>query len=191
MGVGSPRHAGDYTWMKITRSRPIVADLIKDGILLQISGELANGETGDLVIHRDNLPLLRQAADGEITAQRTTFLSPFDNLWWANRRDEKFWNFHQSIEAYLPASKRTYGYFCMPILHKDRLVGRMDPKLERKTGKLILRALYLEPGIKPTEELITDVAGATRNFMAFHEARELVFERSEPTAFSRKLMKAM
>ena len=188
LGVCQPRHAGDYTWMGISHSRPIVEKLVGDGILLPITGKLANGESAELIIHRDNLSLLEQAADGAIKAERTTFLSPFDSLWWAGRRAEQLWGFHQSIEAYLPAPKRVYGYFCLPILHKDRLVGRFDPKLERKTGILRLKALYLESGIKPTEELVRDTAASMRDFMAFHTARELVIERSEPADFAGKLL---
>ncbi len=189
LGVCLPRHAGDYTWMKVSRSRPIVEELVKDRILIPIMGELANGKSAELIIHRDNLSLLEQAADGALKAERTTFLSPFDSLWWASRRDEQIWGFHQSLEAYLPAPKRVYGYFCMPILHKDRLVGRFDPKLERKTGTLRLKALYLEPGVKPDEELVKDTAAAMRDFLAFHEAKELVIERSEPEGFAKKLLK--
>ncbi len=191
MGVGLPRHAGDYTWMKVTKSRPIVASLVKDGTLIPVTGKLTDGTTAELVIHRDNLAMLEQAADGALQPERTTFLSPFDNLWWAARRDKMFWGFHQALECYLPAPKRVYGYFSLPILHKDRLVGRFDPKLERKTGTLILRALYLEPGMKPTEELVKDVAAAMSDFMKFHEAKELVIERSEPAAFGKKLLKAL
>ena len=191
LGVCLPRHAGDYTWMKVTRSRPIVEALVNDGILVQITGELADDNTSDLVIHRDNLPLLEQAADGALKTGRTTFLSPFDNLFWATRRDEMFWGFRKSLEAYLPAPKRVYGYFCLPILHKDRLVGRFDPKLDRKTGKLILRALYLEPGVKAGEELVKDVTDAMRDFMTFHEAKELVIERSEPAVFGKLLLKVI
>jgi uncharacterized protein YcaQ len=189
LGVCLPRHAGDYTWMKVSRSRPIVESLLADGILLPVKGQLADGKTADLIIHRDNLPLLQQAADGELKADRTTFLSPFDSLWWASRRDEQLWGFHQSLEAYLPAPKRVYGYFCMPVLHKDRLVGRFDPKLERKDGLLRLKALYLEPGVKPDEELVRDATVAMRDFMTFHQAKELVIERSEPAAFGKKLLK--
>ncbi len=189
LGVCWPRHAGDYTWMKLPRSRPIVEDLVREGVLVQITGRLVNGEAATLLIHRDNLPLLDQAADGELKAERTTFLSPFDNLWWASRRDEHLWGFHQSLEAYLPASKRTYGYFCMPILHKDRLVGRFDPKMDRKTGTLRLKALYLEPGIRPNEELVNATATSMRSFMAFHAAKELVIEHCEPASFAGKLLK--
>jgi hypothetical protein len=189
LGVCRPRHAGDYTWMGISHSRPIVEELARKGILISITGKLANGDSAELIIHRDNLSLLEQAADGALKAERTTFLSPFDSLWWANRRDEQLWGFHQSIEAYLPAPKRVYGYFCLPILHHERLVGRFDPKLERKTGTLRLKSLYLEPGIKPTDELVRDTAACMRDFMAFHAARELVIERSEPAGFAGKLLK--
>jgi uncharacterized protein YcaQ len=189
LGIFLPRHAGDYTWMKVSRSKPIVESLIKEGVLIQIPGLLETGGTGQLLIHRDNLSLLEQAADRTLKAERTTFLSPFDNLWWASRRDEQLWGFHQSLEAYLPAAKRTYGYFCMPILHKDQLVGRLDPKLERKNGNLRLKAIYLEPGIKPGEELVQASAAAMRDFMDFHAAKELIIEHSEPADFSRKLLK--
>jgi uncharacterized protein len=191
MGVGLPRHAGDYTWMKVSRSVPVVEALIKDGLLIKIPGLLENGKASNLIIHRDNLQLLEKAADGALKAERTTFLSPFDSLWWANRRDEQLWGFHQSLEAYLPAAKRHYGYFCLPILHKDRLVGRFDPKLERKTGTLRLKAFYLEPTVDPDEELVAALANSVRNFMDFHQSRDLVIEHSDPASFAEKLLNKM
>jgi uncharacterized protein YcaQ len=191
LGACLPRHAGDYTWMKVGKSKPIVESLLEEGVLLPITGRLENGKAVELIIHRDNLSLLEQAADGSLQAERTTFLSPFDSLWWAARRDEAFWGFHQSLECYLPAPKRVYGYFCLPILHKDRLVGRLDPKLERKDGVLRIKALYLEPGVKPDEELIRDVAAALANFLAFHKAGEVVVEKSDPASFGKKLLKAI
>jgi uncharacterized protein len=190
-GVGLPRHAGDYTWMKVTKSRPIVEELMEAGILLPITGEVEGGKTAELVVHRDNLPLLEMAAEGSLKAERTTFLSPFDNLFFAQGRDELLWGFRKAIEAYLPATKRIYGYYCMPILHHDRLVGRFDPKLYRKEHRLNLVALYLEPGIELTEELVKDTALAMQDFMRFHEATELTIERSEPAAFSQELLRAM
>ena len=191
LGVCLPRHAGDYTWMGVSKSRPIVEALVRDSILIPIQCRLADGQTAELVIHRDNLSLLEQASDGDLKAVRTTFLSPFDNLWWAARRDEMFWGFHQALECYLPAPRRIYGYFCLPILHKDRLVGRFDPKLERKTGLLCIKALYLEPGVKPDEELVKNIAVAMRNFMAFHEASDLIIEKSLPVAFGKKLLNVL
>jgi uncharacterized protein YcaQ len=190
-GVCTARQTGDYTWMKVTHSRPHVQALLEEGSLVPIQGQLTDGSTAELLIHRANLPLLEQAADGSLKAGRTTFLSPFDSLWWAARRDQMLWGFHQSLEAYLPPPKRTYGYFCLPILHRDRLVGRFDPKLERKAGRLILRGLYLEPGVKPDEELVAGMATAMRDFLAFHRAKELLVEDSQPKGFGRKLLAAL
>lgn len=190
MGVGLPRNPGDYTWMKITTSRPIARELVETGTLVEILGETVKGPQ-TLLLHRDNLPLLEQAASGELRAERTTFLNPWDNFWWAQDRDEALWGFKHLIELYTPAPKRIYGYYLMPILSKDRLVGRLDPKLERKTGVLRLKALYLEPGIAPDERLVFDVAAAMRDFMKFHNAKELVIEASNPPGFSAKLLREL
>jgi len=174
--------------MGVSKSRPAVEALVKDGILIPIQGRLFNGKIADLVIHRDNLPILEQASDGALKVLRTTFLSPFDNLFWAAHRDEMLWGFHQSLECYLPAPKRVYGYFCLPILHKDRPVGRFDPKLERKTGLLRIKALFLEPNFKPDDELFGDVAIAMRDFLTFHKAANIIIERSQPATFGKKVM---
>ena len=190
LGVCLPRNPGDYTWMGVGKSRRIAAELVRAGVLVEIQGETMTGAQ-TLIVHRDNLPLLEQAASGQIRPQRTTFLNPFDNFWWAQDRDDVLWGFRHTIEAYVPAPKRIYGYFCLPILHKDRLVGRFDPKLERKTGILRIRALYLEPGVKADEELVSSVAGAMRDFMKFHHADDLVIESSQPKVFAKKLLKAL
>jgi uncharacterized protein YcaQ len=190
LGISLPRNPADYTWMGMGKARALIKEAIKTGALVEVQGETLGG-IKTLVIHRDNLELLEKAAAGEISPRRTTFLNPFDNLWWAQGRDEAFWGFRQRLEAYTPAPKRIYGYFCLPILHKDRLVGRFDPKLERKTGLLRLKALYLEPGITPDDELISDVALAMRDFLSFHGAKELVIEKSSPDEFGEKLMKKL
>jgi uncharacterized protein YcaQ len=186
-GVCEPAQAGDNAWMKRARSRPHVKALLAEGVLAAVQAELCDGKAHTLVVHRDNLSLLEQAAAGTLRAERTTFLSPFDSLFWPQRRDVRLWGFRQALEAYKPAAKRQWGYFCLPILHGDRFVGRFDPKLERESGTLRLKALYLEPGVKPTEELVVAVAAALRDLLAFHGARDLVIERSEPPAFGKKL----
>lgn len=190
-GVCQPMQTADYTYMKRSIARPHIQALIDDGTFVEIQGVLQDGKQQTLVVHRDNLDALQQIADGEIRAEHTTFLSPFDSLWWAKDRDQQFWNFRQVLEAYKPAPIREWGYFCLPILHKNRLVGRFDPKLERKKGELVLRALYLEPGIEPEDELVAGVAEAMRDFLNFHHAKALVLEASSPKEFGQKLEKKL
>jgi hypothetical protein len=95
-------------------------------------------ERGRLVVHPE-------AEDGPIP-ERTTFLSPFDRLIHNRARTEALWDFYYRLEMYVPAAKREYGYYVLPILHGDRLVGRIEPVFDRKTRKLAVKGLWWEPG---------------------------------------------
>jgi uncharacterized protein YcaQ len=191
-GICDPKLAASMVQgFKRSEATVVLKQLIAEGVAVEVQAILSDGEAHALVLHLDRLPALQQAADGALKAERTTFLSPFDNLLWVPRRDVAFWNFRQSLEAYLPQEKRQYGYFTLPILHKDRFVGRFDPKLERATGTLRLKAIYLEPKVKADDELVGAVAGALHDFMHFHKATDLVIESSTPAVFGKRLARAM
>ena len=165
--------------------------LVREGVLVEIQASMADGDAHTLLVHRDNLELLAQAADGAIQPRRTTFVNFFDSLFWEIGRGELFWGYEHMLEAYVPAAKRKWGYFCLDILHGDRFVGRFDPKVDRKTGTLILKALYLEPDVAPDDALVADVAVALRDFMAFHHATALVIEQSTPPEFGARLLASL
>ena len=190
-GLCQPMQTAEYAYLKRGQIKPALAELVADGTLIEVEVALLDGRTTPMIVHRANLPLLQRALDGDLPATRTTFLSPFDSLFWPKDRDMQLWGVQQRLEAYKPAPQRIWGYYCLPILHHDRIVGRFDPKLERKTGTLRLKALYLEPGIAPDEALVADVAEAMRDFMRFHAATELVIERSDPPEFGAKLLAAL
>jgi hypothetical protein len=191
LGIARPMQVISYSYYKKGLRKLLLEGLVDEGALVKVEAQQADGSSQPMLVHRGRLEALEQIAAGTIHAERTTFLSPFDNLFWAAGRDEQVWGFRQRLEAYLPASKRTWGYFCLPILHKDRLVGRFDPKLERKTGVLRIKALYLEQGVEPDEQLVSGVATAMRDFMRFHNAKELLIERSQPEEFGVKLLKIL
>ena len=191
LGICRPEQLATYYYLKQATLKPILQALLSEGVLLSVQARLADGRDYAMVIHRQNLPILEQAAGGALVAGRTTFLSPFDNLFWAQGRDQQLWGFRKALEAYTPASKRMYGYFCLPILHRDRLVGRFDPKLERKSKLLRIKALYLEPGISPEENLVAETASAMHDFLVFHGANDLVIERSQPAEFGEKLLSGL
>ncbi len=191
LGACEPVQVGDYFHGKRTEAKPLVESLVADGTFVRVNAKLADLETHELLVHRENMPLLEMAADGEVRASRTTFLTPFDSLFWARGRDTGLWKFRQTLECYVPEPKRIWGYFCLPILYRDRLVGRFDPKVERKAGVLRIKALHLEPGVRPSARLAASVARAMRDFMKFHNATELVIECSDPIEFGENLEAAM
>ena len=107
-------------------------------------------------------------------------LSPFDNLIIFRRRLEKLFNFEYRLECYIPAEKRRYGYFSLPILRDDRFVGRMDSKADRKRMTFIVRRLVFESGIDGDGELLRALANKIRTFATFNECERIIIERTEP-----------
>ena len=77
------------------------------------------------------------ATDGP-APDRVTVLSPFDGLVKDRDRAEALWGFRYRLEMYVPKTKREYGYYVLPLLVGDRIAGRVEPRLDRKTGKLEL-----------------------------------------------------
>jgi hypothetical protein len=101
-------------------------------------------------LDRGRLVAHPEAEDGPVP-ERTTFLSPFDRLIHDRDRTETLWDFFYRLEMYVPAAKREYGYYVLPILHGDRLVGRIEPVFDRKEKVLRVQGLWWQPGEKPVD----------------------------------------
>jgi len=122
-------------------AKKAIESLVKDGRLVPVQ---IDGLPGERFAHVDNLePPPRRSF--------TTFLSPFDPLIRNRERTEALWDFHYRIEIYVARAKRQYGYFVLPILHGDDLVGRIDPVVDRTAGVLHVNNVWWEPGKNEVE----------------------------------------
>ena len=99
-------------------------------------------ERGRLLVHPD-------ANADPVPAARTTVLSPFDRLVHDRARAEALWSFRYRLEMYVPKAKREYGYYVLPVLRGDRIVGRIDPVWDRKAKQLTVNGTWWEDGVKP------------------------------------------
>ena len=107
-------------------------------------------------------------------------LSPFDNLICDRKRTELMFDFEFRIEIYVPKAKRQYGYYVLPILHGDQLIGRIDPKMDRKAGRLDIQAVYAEPTAKVNKTTGRAVARTIRDLAAFLGANEIAYTGAVP-----------
>jgi uncharacterized protein YcaQ len=123
--------------------RPHVDALVADGELRR----LAVADGGPAVLVPGELPL------GEAVPPAAVLLSPFDNLLWDRPFIERLFGFRHVMEIYKPASRRVYGYYVLPLLRGDRIVGRADLKSDRKAGVLRLLAFHREPGVRDSQAL--------------------------------------
>jgi uncharacterized protein YcaQ len=152
--------------------------LEKEGQIRRV--EIAeNGATfpGPWFIHKDDLPLL-ESLERDEWQPRTTLLSPFDNLICDRARTELLFDFNYRIEIYVPKDKRQYGYYVLPILHGDRLIGRIDPLMNRKLKRLEINNVYAEPGAPA--EAGAAVRTAIEELGAWLGAKDIAISESVP-----------
>jgi uncharacterized protein len=135
-------------------------------------------------IHPDDLTKVEAAAGGDTPQSRTTLLSPFDPLVQDRGRTLDLFNFDFPIEFYFPAAKRKYGYFSLPILYKNALIGRLDPKAHRKEGIFEVKALHLEPGVVVDDALIAAVKSTLQACADWHQTPQVIIRDTTEPGFA-------
>ncbi|KIL37350.1 hypothetical protein SD71_01340 [Cohnella kolymensis] len=150
---------------------------MKSGHVAQVEVE---GLTKPYYILASDVGLLEGQTDADEIepGQPVRFLPPLDNLLWSRKRLEDLFDFEYRWEIYTPAVKRKYGYYAMPILAGDRLIGRMDPRLDTKRSHLTVQLLQIEPEIQLTDGLHESVQTALESFARTHGAETVSIEKS-------------
>ncbi|MEE8336436.1 MAG: crosslink repair DNA glycosylase YcaQ family protein [Dehalococcoidia bacterium] len=137
-GIGTQQDLGHYYMVK--RAGPLLRELVDAGDLREVSVE---GWTQPAYLHPE--AKLPRRVDAR------ALLTPFDPLIWTRERVQRLFGFHYRIEIYVPQPQRRFGYYVMPFLLGDELVGRVDLKSDRKRGVLLVQSAFIEHGREPGE----------------------------------------
>jgi len=138
-GIGTVKDLADYFRLRTEPARTAITELVDAGELIpvEVPGWGRGGAAGAAWVHRDaRLPRRMDAA---------AVLSPFDPVVWERARALRLFDFHYRIEIYTPQEKRHYGYYVLPVLLGDTIVGRVDLKNDRQAGVLRVQASWAEP----------------------------------------------
>jgi hypothetical protein len=186
LGVAGEREIRDYIRIG---DRHIVAAALKE---MLAAGEIAclgiEGRPGAVYA----LPAVLAAA-GRLRASQpgVRLLSPFDNLAIDRRRLKERFDFDFAFECYVPKHKRTHGYFVLPILFGENLVGRLDPKADRLSKTLIARFLSIEPAFTDLDGLVPELGRALGGFARFNGCERVVLESVRPGKLLAPLKRAL
>lgn len=173
---------GRFGWQRLSAAerKAAVERYICDGLVSMAEVEGLKHPYYILTTDAERL-LAIQREDAIVEAPRPeegpiTFLPPLDNLLWSRKRLEDLFDFEYRWEIYTPAAKRKYGYYAMPILAGDQIIGRMDPRLDDKEKHLKVQLLQIEAGIKVTARLRKQLQRSLERFAETHGASTVSVE---------------
>ena len=130
--------------------------------------------SGKRFVLRDELELLKAPPE---PASSVAFLSPFDPLVWDRKLLDSLFGFHYVWELFLPPAKRRWGWYVLPILFGDRLVGRLEPRIEREGGRVQILDVWWEEGFRPgrVDGFVEAMRDALRAYLEFAGASRTVY----------------
>ena len=154
--------------------------LVAEGRLIPVDVE---GLKYTRYIIAEEKAILEQTADpGSLASPAVSFLAPLDPLAWDRRMLRELWEFDYLWEVYVPEPKRRWGYYVLPMLFGDRFIGRIEPRLDRKTKTLAILGLWFEAGFAPMDEpgFIPALRDAVEAYRCFVGATKVTWPRARP-----------
>jgi uncharacterized protein len=155
--------------------------LVAGGELLPVEVEGLKG--GVRYIIADEEPILEATADPtDMPPPAVSFIAPLDPLAWDRRLLRELWGFDYVWEVYVPESKRRWGYYVLPMLFGDRLVGRIEPRIDRKAKTLRILGIWFEPSFALMEAhgFISALRDAIEAYRSFVGADTVSWPRLRP-----------
>ncbi|MDG6999937.1 MAG: YcaQ family DNA glycosylase [Nitrososphaerota archaeon] len=137
-------------------------------------------------IHDDDIALL-ESMDTDAWQPRLSLLAPFDNLIYGRTRTSRVFGFDYVHEQFLPKNKRKFGTYVLPILWGERLVGRIDPRLDKEKQRLVINSVHAEEGATTDRELSEKIGEAVDRFATFLGMKEVFYAGRVPSAWRSSL----
>jgi uncharacterized protein YcaQ len=187
LGIANPM---EISWQFLHKRYPNLKATLKqlaaEEMIFQV--EITDGPIGkgERYIHSDDIKLLDKLQAGD-WQPRVTLLSPFDSLINDRPRTKLLFNFDYTTEIYTPAHKRKYGYYVLPILYGDRLIGRIDPAMDRKSGKLVVNAVHAERNAPKERSVGEEVGESIRQLSEFLDGKQVAYSRRVPSFWKSSL----
>jgi uncharacterized protein YcaQ len=167
-GFASSRELCRFFWSEIPGGKEAIRPLIRDAIAVPAS---IDGMPGEWLVHAEVL--------ARPFRPRTALLSPFDDLISNRTRAERLFGFRHRLEIYVPKAKRIWGYYVLPLLHGDRMIGRIDPLFDRQSKVLTVHEVYAEPDAPAAAG--PAVTRAIHDLASWLGAVDVRFGRTPPT----------
>jgi uncharacterized protein len=190
LGVTTTGWISDYFRTHSTRPaipRKQIPDVMEELV------DLGQAQRGNVKGLDEPVYISSQALSRKFKPSRTTLLSSFDSLVWDRKRTMAMFDFYLQLEAYTPRQKRVYGYFSLPILYRDRLVGRLDPKAHRAAGELSIQSFHLEPWFvgKDDKRFYEQLGATLHDFGAFNGTDHITVHACNPPESRERLLAAI
>jgi len=143
-------------------------------------------EKEDRYVHDQDLGRLESMRD-DAFQPRVSLLPPFDNLLTVRTWARRIFDFDYHLEMFFPQHKRKFGYYVLPILWGDRLIGRIDPVMEKDNKRLMINSVHAEPGAPADKEVASKVGDAIQRLAKFLGAKEVAYSSRVPAAWKSSL----
>ncbi|MBR1586163.1 MAG: YcaQ family DNA glycosylase [Clostridia bacterium] len=150
------------------------SSLLQEGRITAVQMESARSP---LYLRSEDLPLLDLAESDAVFPARCEFIAPLDPLLWDRKLIQEIFDFSYRWEIYTPAAQRKYGYYVLPIVYGEGLIGRIDATARYKESVLEVKNVWWEPSVRRTKKLDAAVQRAVKRFAEFNGCREIRDDR--------------
>lgn len=141
----------------------------------KITEAQVEGIRGSLYFRSEDKPLINKVLEQDTFKPRCELIAPLDCMMWDRKLIKTLFGFDYAWEIYTPAEKRKYGYYVLPILYGNRLIGRIEAASDHKTGTLNVKNIWYEDGVRQTKKLQAELTRCIQRFAKFNDCSSIEY----------------